>query len=365
MNSRRHARGRINVTRAVAIVAAGALTAACQGLGTNSPTSTVTITPTGAPSSGAMTQSTPTSSQTTQSATSSGQTTQSGQPSSSAAPTGNAVVVPFTGLAGPIGITIGQGGDVADAIYVTDSGNNRVVSLAANSETQTVAQFSSLSNPQGVAVDSAGNIYVTDANGNRLLWAKPPQKSAAPPWQASSSTEWAGPFSGLQNPRGAIMYAQNNWFVVDGGNNRVVKWSTGTNAPEVIPFTGLNNPDGAAMVNTGQYVVYVADTGNNRVLRQAAESTSPQTLLPFTGLNNPHGVTVDNDGNIFVTDSGNNRVLKLAADHSAPTGLSTTPTILPFTGLNNPQGVASDSQGNVYVVDSGNNRVLKLDKSFT
>jgi serine/threonine protein kinase, bacterial len=101
------------------------------------------------------------------------------------------------------------------------------------------------------------------------------------------------------------------------------------------------------------------------VVQQAAGSTNPQIVLPFTGLNNPHGVAVDNNGNVYVTDSGNNRVVKLAADYRAPTGLSTTQTILPFIGLNNPTGVAADGEGNVYVVDTGNNRVLKLDKAFT
>ena len=66
-------------------------------------------------------------------------------------------------------------------------------------------------------------------------------------------------------------------------------------------------------------------------------------------------------GVVYVTDSGNNRVLKLKTD---PTTKTSTQSILPFTGLNNPTGVAVDAQGNLYVVDSGNSRVLKLARSF-
>jgi DNA-binding beta-propeller fold protein YncE len=317
--------------------------------GTNNPGTTATA---------ATTTQTPTTAASAPPATTSGQTTQS------AAPAGLAVELPFTGLDRPVDVTVGVGGMSAGAVYVTDSGNNRVVRLAANSYTQTVPAFTSLNSPQGLAVDSDGDVYVTYGNDNRLLWARIPQSPPSPPWQASSSAEWVGPFSGLRAPHGAVMYP-GSFFVADSGNNRVVKWTNGTNAAEVIPFSGLNNPNGVAMVNTGQHVVYVADTGNNRVVRQVAGSSNPQTVLPFTGLNNPHGVVVDDQGNVYVTDSGNNQVLKLAADRNNPTGLSTTQTILPFTGLNNPQGVAVDSQDNVYVVDSGNNRVLKLAKPLT
>jgi serine/threonine-protein kinase len=58
--------------------------------------------------------------------------------------------------------------------------------------------------------------------------------------------------------------------------------------------------------------VYVADTGDNRVLKLTANSTTP-TALPFTGLGRPRAVAVDSGGNPYVSDTGNNRVLGLAA----------------------------------------------------
>ena len=53
-------------------------------------------------------------------------------------------------------------------VYVTDAGNNRVLKLAAGSSTQAVLPFTGLNNPWGVAVDSSGNLYVSDGN-NRVL----------------------------------------------------------------------------------------------------------------------------------------------------------------------------------------------------
>jgi serine/threonine-protein kinase len=251
------------------------------------------------------------------------------------------------------------------AVFVTDTGNNRVVELPASSYSQTVLGFTDLSAPSGVWVDN-GNAFVGDATTTRWLWANPQTgQTAKPPWQATSSTEWIGPFSGLQGPRG--VYGTNtNDYVVDSGNNRVLRWQGG-NAPDVVPFTGLNSPDGLAVTYTNGDV-WVADTGNNRVLRlQTLGQPAPvQTVLPFTGLTSPHGVALgpynsSTEFVVFVTDTGNNRVLKLTINDTAHTA---TQSILPFAGLNKPTGVTVDDQGDLYVVDSGNNRVLKLDKAF-
>jgi serine/threonine-protein kinase len=76
-------------------------------------------------------------------------------------------------------------------------------------------------------------------------------------------------------------------------------------------------------------------------------------VLPFTGLHDPTDAAADSVGTVYVADEGNDRVVKLAAGSSAP-------TVLPFTGLNTPSGVAVDLAGPVYVADFGNNRVVKL-----
>ena len=59
--------------------------------------------------------------------------------------------------------------DAAGDLYVTDGSNNRVLELAAGSATQTALPFTGLNNPYGVAVDAAGNVYVADSANNRVL----------------------------------------------------------------------------------------------------------------------------------------------------------------------------------------------------
>ena len=84
-----------------------------------------------------------------------GASSQPGSPSSQ-------VVLPFTGQ-GAGGVAV----DGAGNVYVTDNGNNgRVLKLAAGATTATELPFTGLSHPWGVAVDSAGNVYVTDSGNN-------------------------------------------------------------------------------------------------------------------------------------------------------------------------------------------------------
>ncbi|MBV8862859.1 MAG: hypothetical protein JO259_13525, partial [Mycobacterium sp.] len=206
MNSARIHR-MMNVIGSVIVI--GAITAACQGKGSNNnpPSAGTSAGPTS--SAGAAAKPAPTSGHTAP---------------SSAAPVGSAVVLPFTGLDRPTGVSVDSDG----AIYVTDTGHNRVVKLPANSETQTVLAATDINKPQSLTAVSRDEVSVTDATTNRVLWSQAPTTSPSAPWKATSSTEWVGPFSGLKTPRGVVTL-NGVFYVVDSGNNRVVKWAPGSN----------------------------------------------------------------------------------------------------------------------------------------
>jgi serine/threonine protein kinase, bacterial len=246
--------------------------------------------------------------------------------------------LPFTGIdfrLSPGGVAVDKAGDV----YVTSEGMyGRVVELAPGSSTPTVLPFSGLYQPQGLALDNAGAVYVADFN-NRVVKLT-----------AGSTSQSVLPFTDLNYPEGVAVDSQGSVYVADRGNNRVVKLPAGSNNPTVLPFSGLKNPDGVAVDPTGN--VYVTDTDNDRVLALAAGATA-QTVLPFTGVAVPWGIAVDNAGDVLVTEHDSSQVLKLPAG-------SNTPTVLTLTGLNTPLGVAVDKNGNVYVADRGNDRTVKL-----
>jgi serine/threonine protein kinase, bacterial len=247
-------------------------------------------------------------------------------------------VLPFNGIdfrLSPGGVALDRAGDV----YVTSEGMyGRVVELAPGSSSPTVLPFTGLYQPQGLAVDNAGAVYVADFN-NRVVKLT-----------AGSHNQTVLPFNGLNYPEGVAVDGQGNVYVVDRGNNRVLKLAPGANAATALPFTGLKNPDGVAVDPAGN--VYITDTDNDRVLMLAAGATAA-TVLPFTGVAVPWGVGVNSAGDVFVTEHDSNQVLKLAAG-------SNTPTVLPLNGLNTPLGVTVDSAGDIYVADRGNDRAIKL-----
>ncbi|AGP65658.1 pknD [Mycobacterium intracellulare subsp. yongonense 05-1390] len=247
-------------------------------------------------------------------------------------------VLPFNGIdfrLSPGGVALDSAGDV----YVTSEGMyGRVVKLTAGSNATTVLPFHGLYQPQGLAVDGAGTVYVADFN-NRVV-------SLA----AGSNDQKVLPFSGLSYPEGVAVDSQGAVYVADRGNSRVVKLAAGSKTQTELPFNGLKNPDGVAVDAAG--TVYVADTDNNRIVKLDANSNT-QAELPFQNISVPWGIAVDNSGTVYVTEHDKSDVLKFPAG-------SNTPTVLPFDGLNTPLAVAVDKERSVYVADRGNDRVVKL-----
>jgi serine/threonine-protein kinase len=247
-----------------------------------------------------------------------------------------ATALPFIDLNFPWDVAVDRAGNV----YVTDTSSNRVVKQAAGSSSQTELPFAGLNYPVGVAVDSAGDVYITDQHNSRVLEL---------PAGSSSQTEL--PFTGLGQPDGVAVDPAGNLYVADWdirGNTRVLKLAASSSTPVVLPFTGLSQPAQVAVDAVGN--VMVTDLGKSGVLKLAAGSSIP-TLLPFS-IDRPQGLAVDSEGAVYVADI-NNRVVKLAAGSSSQ-------SVLPFTGLNWPAGMAVDAAGNLYVTDHLNSRVVKL-----
>jgi serine/threonine-protein kinase len=138
-------------------------------------------------------------------------------------------------------------------------------------------------------------------------------------------------------------------YVADARKNMVFSLADKANTVNDLGFTGLNQPSGL-VVRDG--IIYVADSGNNRVLTLRPGSSSPPTPLPFTGLTEAGGLTVDSVGAVYVTDRKRNLVLKL------PPGVG-QPVTLPFKDLDTPWGLAVGDDGTVYVAGH-NNKILTL-----
>jgi hypothetical protein len=247
--------------------------------------------------------------------------------------------------AGTLLLSFGTGGASAGAIisasgvgvnntsgdvYVTDSDpdrSNTMVQRFNSSGTFVNAwgtqgggngQFQS---PGGVAVDSAGSVYVADSGNHRI------QKFTAAgvfitKWGSNGTGD--GQFSG---PQGITVDSLDNVYVADTGNNRIQKFSgTGTFLAKWgtsgTADGQFNSPQGVSVDGTG--TVHVADTGNNRIQKFSNTGTFISTCGPtllggsadgeFSG---PQDVAADPSGIYYVADTGNDRVQKFGADSAA------------------------------------------------
>ncbi len=249
------------------------------------------------------------------------------------------VVLAFTGLDNPEEIAV----DAKSDVYVTDSGNNRVLELAAGSTNQVVIPLAGLDRPADIAVDDAGDLEVTEPARHRVVELT-----------AGSTNATVLPFTDLGEPTGVAIDrhdpgSERAVVVTDSARNRVVELLAHSTEQTELPFIGLAGPSAVTAGRDG--ALFVIDRDNERVLKLPWTGTVP-TVLPFV-VGHPEDVAVDTSGDVYVTDSGDNRVMEFVkASH--------TSKILPFNGLNHPQGISVDTAGNVYVVDTGNNRVLKL-----
>ena len=278
----------------------------------------------------------------------------------------------------PSGVAVDSSGNV----YVADSGNNRIEKFTSSGTY--VTQFDS-GYPSGVAVDSSGNVYVTDHDSGVEKFTS--SGSHITGWTSTSSANGPlGPALGFEGVvQGVAVDSSGNVYVVDSGDNRVVKFSnTGTfvvawgcTDADTEPCRDgsgsgqFNSPSGVAVDSSGN--VYVVDTGNYRVEKFTGSGTYV-TQFGSYGFGNgqfsgpslfgPQGVAVDLSGNVYVTDWGNHRVEKFTSSGSyvsqwgsAGSGNGQFGGPLANDG---PQGIAVDSSGNAYVTDRGDDRVERF-----
>lgn len=200
-----------------------------------------------------------------------------------------------------------------------------------------------LTNPFASAVDAGGNVYVVDYNDNSVYMEAP---GAGGYVQTTIA-------SGLNNPEDVAVDGSGQVYIVDSGNNQILKetWSPGGWVQKPV-ITGLDFPTGIAVDAYGD--VYYSSFSDGAVYELTLSNgiySSPSVVVG--DLNEPRKIALDGSGNVYVADTGNSRVVM-----ETWTGSGYTQTVL-GSGMHYPYGVAVDAAGNVYVADTINSRILK------
>jgi len=250
--------------------------------------------------------------------------------------------------------------------------------------------------PQGVATDSAGNLYVADTANNKIRFlsaATGKISTIAGTGTAGSAGDGAAATAAqLSAPRAVAVDATGNVYIADTGNNKLREISAQTGFISTIAGTGFAGSSGdgalagAAQLSAPAGVavdaaanVYIADSGNNRVRKITAQSGLIATLAGngtagYSGdgaaataaeLNAPAGVWADASGILYIADSQNNVVRAVSPSTGVISTVAGTGS-LGYAGdgaaataakLDTPSGVATDAAGNLYIADTGNNTI--------
>lgn len=286
-------------------------------------------------------------------------------------------------FARPFGVAVDSGG----ITYVSDQGNGAIRKITQAGATTTLV--GSVGGPAGVAVDADGNVFVADWGGNIIqkITSSGAVTVLAGSWQTGSDNG-IGNAARFFAPTGVAVDQAGNVYVTDTGNSTVRKITSTGAVTTLAGFPGNTgsadgsggaaqfcNPTGLGVDSAGN--LYVADGGNSTVRRVtpvgevttlAGSAGNPGTA-DGTGtaarFNTPAGIAVDLQGNVYVTDTATNTVRKvtpagvvstIGATPGASGGADGVGTAAQFSW---PSGIAVDPAGKLYIADSGNNRISR------
>jgi sugar lactone lactonase YvrE len=308
----------------------------------------------------------------------------------------------------PLALAIDAGGN----LLVADTRNNRVrrVDLgslvittiagngaAASSGDGDYAALASIEYPSALAVDAAGNVFVTDEGGERVRRIDLSGRITTVAGNGTSGFSGDGgpaTSAALFHPRGLALDASGNLYVADGWNARIRRVApSGT----ITTFAGTGDPshsgDGGPAASAGLSptglaadpdgtALLLADEENNRVRRISFDTTVVFTVAgtgefgylgdlgaaTAAGLRSPWRAAIGPDGALYVADSENMRVRRVDRDTRkistyAGGGVGRDGGPAESAELGHPTGIAFDLAGNLLIAETWGERIRRVERT--
>lgn len=316
----------------------------------------------------------------------------------------------FTTLAGSSGsVTASQDGtgttaqfdaprgvavDSAGTIYVADTRNNTVRKITSSGVVTTLAGTpgtegasnatgadARFNEPYGIAIDSAGNLFVADASNNAIRKITPAGVvTTFAGGGAPGTADGTGTSARLDEPRGICIDSNGTLYVADYDNHTIRKITSAgvattlagqADVPGNADGTGtaasFRGPMSIAIDTAG--TVYVADTGNRSIRRISPAGVVTTMTLSGTNLSEPRGITVTSSGTILVADYGSHTVRSISSSGAVTTFAGAVDS--PGTGdgsttaarFHYPSSVVATSDGSLYIADTENDTIRRISGS--
>ncbi len=220
-----------------------------------------------------------------------------------------------------------------------------------------------LNEPTAVVVGKNDTMYVVDSGNNRLMKYEHGSNIGQ---QVNISTYSSD--GNLFNPQDVAVDESGAIYISDTGNNRIVKWTF--DPPNVEVLATISSPSGIYLHEETNYLYVVERRSFPAVVRinlkslkveQVAGGGNPTPGPPtLSSLYGPIGIHVDKDQNIFVAESISHRITKWVPTQGFGERVAGTENGgKELTELSGPTSIIVNDTGTMYITDMNNNRILR------